>query len=397
MVDRNNHLHTLLRQRDGHHARVTWEELFFDLVYVFAVTQLSHTLLHDLSASGMLHTLILWFAVWLGWQYTCWVTNWFSPETPPIRALLFMVMAAALIMAAALPEAFGDKAGYFVVAYVIIQVGRTAWIVFLLGQQHALTANYRRMLVWLLISAALWCAGARSSDGLRTALWALAVLCEYLSPMSGFAFPGMGRSSTQDWTIEGGHLTERCQLFVIVALGETLLATGGSLASSHEWTFPVLSAMTATFLSAMAVWWLYFGTSGEQATQAITHSADPGRMGAMFHYVHVILVGGIIVMAVGNDLTQEDPEHSVTLLHGAVICAGSIIFLIGSAIYKRVVYGTLPLTHILGALVLCLSVGIIEQLTLEQAGWLTTIIMLITAFAESRVHRHRMMKMKGRS
>jgi low temperature requirement protein LtrA len=213
--------------------------------------------------------------------------------------------------------------------------------------------------------------------------------------MSGFAFPGMGRSSTQDWTIEGGHLTERCQLFVIVALGETLLASGGSLASSHEWTFPVLSAMTATFLSAMAVWWLYFGTSGEQATQAITHSADPGRMGAMFHYIHVILVGGIIVMAVGNDLTQEDPEHSVTLLHGAVICAGSIIFLIGSAIYKRVVYGTLPLTHILGALVLCLSVGIIEQLTLEQAGWLTTIIMLITAFAESRVHRHRMMKMKG--
>lgn len=395
MTDEDSRLHSLLRQRDGHHARVTWEELFFDLVYVFAVTQLSHSLLHDLSASGMLHTLILWFAVWLGWQYTCWVTNWFSPETPQIRALLFVVMAAALIMAAALPQAFGDKAGYFVAAYVIIQVGRTAWIVCLLGQHHALTANYRRMLVWLLISAALWCAGARSNDGLRTALWALAVLCEYLSPMSGFAFPGMGRSSTRDWTIEGGHLTERCQLFVIVALGETLLATGGSLAASDEWTFPVLSAMAATFLSAMAVWWLYFGTSGEQATQAITHSTDPGRMGAMFHYVHVILVGGIIVMAVGNDLIQEDPTQSVSFLHGAVICAGSIIFLIGSAIYKRVVYGTIPLTHIVGALVLCLAVGIVQQLTLEQAGWLTTVIMLVSAFAESRVHRSRMIKMKG--
>src|SRR5215475_7433623 len=108
MVDQNNHLNTLLRQRDGHHARVTWEELFFDLVYVFAVTQLSHSLLHDLSATGMLQTLILWFAVWLGWQYTCCITNWFSPETPQIRALLFAVMAAALMMAAALPEAFGE-------------------------------------------------------------------------------------------------------------------------------------------------------------------------------------------------------------------------------------------------------------------------------------------------
>ncbi|MCL7163906.1 low temperature requirement protein A, partial [Escherichia coli] len=66
----------LLRHRDGHEARVTFVELFFDLVYVFAVTQLSHSLLHDLTLMGALHTLVLWFAVWLGWQYTCWVTNW---------------------------------------------------------------------------------------------------------------------------------------------------------------------------------------------------------------------------------------------------------------------------------------------------------------------------------
>lgn len=95
--------HPLLRRRDGHHARVTFEELFFDLVYVFAVTQVSHGLLHHLSAAGALEALILWFAVWLGWQYTCWVTNWFDPETPQIRGLLFGTMLAGLVMAAALP------------------------------------------------------------------------------------------------------------------------------------------------------------------------------------------------------------------------------------------------------------------------------------------------------
>src|SRR5262245_40517946 len=107
--------HPLLRPRDGHEARVTSEELFFDLVYVFAVTQLSHHLLHHLSLAGVVETLILWFAVWLGWQYTCWTTNWFNPETPQIRMMLFAIMLAALLMAAALPKAFADRGLLFAV------------------------------------------------------------------------------------------------------------------------------------------------------------------------------------------------------------------------------------------------------------------------------------------
>lgn len=122
--------HPLLRHRDGHHARVTFEELLFDLVYVFAVTQLSHGLLHHLSLSGVIETLILWFAVWLGWQYTCWVTNWFDPETPRVRGLIFSLMLPALLMAASIPAAFGERGLIFASAYVLIQVGRTAFIVF---------------------------------------------------------------------------------------------------------------------------------------------------------------------------------------------------------------------------------------------------------------------------
>ncbi len=389
MADNNNLAAALLRRRDGHHARVTWEELFFDLVYVFAVTQLSHSLLHDLSFSGVMHTLILWFAVWLGWQYTCWVTNWFSPEAPVIRGLLFFVMAAALVMSAAIPEAFTDRAWIFALAYVVIQAGRTLVIVTVLGREHALSPNYRRMLAWLLVSAVFWFGGALAGGDLRTLLWVIAVLCEYLSPMSGFAFPGMGRSSTRDWTIEGGHLTERCQLFVIVALGETLLATGGSLSAESHWSVSEISAMAATFLSVLAVWWLYFGTSGKEATLAISRSDDQGRMGARFHYLHVILIGGIIVMAVGNDLTMESPEQTTGLLHSLVLCAGPVIFLAGSAFYKKTVYGKIPAPHLAGAVVLCLIPWIISPLRLECAGWVTTVILLLTALAEGRVHRRR--------
>ncbi len=142
----NAQRHPLLRHRDGHHARVTFEELFFDLVYVFAVTQLSHGLLHNLTATGVVQTLILWFAVWLGWQYTCWVTNWFDPETPRIRGVLFATMLLALVMAAAIDGAFEARGLVFALAYVAMQLGRTAYIVFELGRDHPLSANYRRML-----------------------------------------------------------------------------------------------------------------------------------------------------------------------------------------------------------------------------------------------------------
>jgi low temperature requirement protein LtrA len=138
--------HPLLRHRDGHHAPVTYEELFFDLVYVFAVTQLSHSLLHHLTQMGALETLILWFAVWLGWQYTCWVTNWFDPQTPAIRSVLFVTMLLGLVMAASLPQAFGDRGLVFACAYTAMQVGRTAFVVLQLPATHPLAPNYRRML-----------------------------------------------------------------------------------------------------------------------------------------------------------------------------------------------------------------------------------------------------------
>lgn len=379
--------HPLLRRRDGHHARVTYEELFFDLVYVFAVTQLSHELLHDLTPVGVLQTLILWFAVWLGWQYTCWATNWFDPETPAIRGLLFGTMALALVMSSALGGAFEDLGLVFAGAYVAMQVGRTAFLVFSLGRDHPLSANYRRMLGWLLISACFWIAGGLSEHWVRLGFWAVAVLCEYVSPMIGFALPRLGRSATRDWTIEGGHMAERCQLFVIVALGETLLATGAMLSEAHVWDGAVLSAMLATFVGTLAMWWLYFGTSSRDATHAITNSRDPGRMGAYFHYVHAVLIAGIIATAVGNDLVMAHPHDGVKLAYALILSCGPIIYLAGSAIYKTVVYGRVPASHLVGAFTLAALVPVLPHLDLLLAGWLTSAVMLGVCLWEARVPR----------
>ncbi|WP_448950331.1 low temperature requirement protein A [Labrys neptuniae] len=376
--------HALLRHRDGQHARVTAVELFFDLVYAFAVTQLSHKLLGHLDAQGIAETLVLWFAVWLGWQYTCWVTNWFDPETPAIRALVFAVTLLGLVMAAALPGAFGERALLFVVAYVAIQVGRTAFIVSRLPADHPLAPNYRRMLGWLVIAAAFWLAGAFIVPQWRMQLWLVAIACEYVSPMFGFPLPGLGRSSTRDWTIEGGHLAERCQAFVIVALGEALVSTGASLSDAQDWDGAVLLALLAAFFTTVAMWWLYFGTSSEDATHTIERSDDPGRIGAYFHYVHAILIAGIIVCAVGNDLVLAHPGEAPPWAHAVTLVAGPVIYLIGSAIYKKVVYGRIPRSHLLGAILLLALLAAVPALDMLAMAWMTCTILLGLGLWEGR-------------
>jgi low temperature requirement protein LtrA len=223
-------------------------------------------------------------------------------------------------------------------------------------------------------------------------LWSIAVLCEYTSPMIGFALPGLGVSSTSEWTIEGGHLAERCSLFVIVALGETLLASGATLASQKTWGVPIISALLATFLGTLAMWWLYFGTASKDATERITHSDDPGRIGSYFHYVHAILVAGIIATAVGNDLVLAHPHQTLSVTYAITLSAGPALYLLGSALYKKVVYDSIPISHIAGAVALAalVPVGLVTDLLVM--GWLTTIVMVAVSQWEDTVHRRRQAK-----
>jgi low temperature requirement protein LtrA len=258
---------------------------------VFAVTQISHYLLADLTLLGAAQALLLWFAVWLGWQYTCWITNWFDPERLPIRAMLFGVMLLALPMAAAIPQAFGERGLVFAACYAAIQVGRSLFVLGSLGPHHALTPNYRRILGWNSIAALFWIGGAFAQGNARMLLWAAAVAWEYVSPMFGFALPGLGRSRTTDWTIEGGHLAERCQLFIIVALGEGLLLTGATLSQEGQWSGLTLMAFGQGFVANLVMWWIYFDTSSKAASHTIAHAADPGRMGSLFHSIHVVVFG----------------------------------------------------------------------------------------------------------
>jgi len=375
-----------LRSRERN-ATVLSEELFFDLVYVFAVTQVSHYLLAHLTPLGALQSLVLWFAVWLGWQYTAWTTNWFDPGAMVMRGVLFAIMLLALVMASALPEAFEGRGLVFALCFVAIQLGRSLCMLWAVGKDSALRPNFRRLLAWNGVAALFWIAGALADGPLRLALWMAAVLAEYVSPMFGFAFPGLGRSSTAEWTIDGGHLAERCQLFVIVALGESILASGVAFGHQHAWHVPELFTLLVGFAGSLAMWWMYFDTSSKDAAHVIEHAADPGRIGARFHYTHVILVAGIIVCAVADELVIAEGEHHAGWAQVGALLGGPALYLLGNALFKRVVYGFLPQSHLGGLAVLVLLAWVATRLDIATLGALTTLVMIGVAALESVLRR----------
>ncbi|WP_395675167.1 low temperature requirement protein A [Inquilinus sp.] len=344
----------LLRQRQGHeHGKVTFVELFFDLVFVFAITQLSHSLLKDLTLLGALHTGLLFLAVWWVWIYTSWVTNWLDPERTPVRLLLLVLMLAGLILSTSLPEAFAEKGLAFAGAYVFMQVGRSLFMAVAVRRHSAGNfRNFQRITAWLVLSALFWIAGAFAEAEVRLALWAAALAIEYVSPSLGFWTPGLGRSTTADWDVEGGHMAERCGLFVIIALGESILVTGATVAEL-ELTAGTLAAFVTSFIGSVAMWWIYFDIGAERGSHTIAGSDDPGRLARIaYTYIHLLIVAGIIVGAVADELVLAHPGGHLEAGTAAALLGGPALYLVGNTLFKWTTAGRVPLSHLAGLILL---------------------------------------------
>jgi low temperature requirement protein LtrA len=378
----------LLRRRDDSDAgRVGTIELFFDLVFVFAVTQLSHTLVADLTLTGMLQVTVLLLAVWWVWIYTSWVTNWLDPERIPVRACLLVLLVAGLVLSVSIPHAFDEQGLYFAGAYAFMQVGRTLFFLWAVrGGPASLLRTFQRIAVWFGTSAAFWIAGAYAEAWPRLGLWLVALAIECAGPWLYFAVPGLGRSSTSDWNVHGGHLAERCGLFVIIALGESLLVTGATFAGLAP-TVDAWSAFLVAVLGSILLWWIYFDTGAQRGEHRIMHSNDPGRLARLgYSYLHLPIVAGIIVCAVGDEIMLLHPGH-VTAPGMAVLIGGPATFLAGAALFKWVMNfrRTPPLSHLVGlALLAALLWGAHGfHLSALQIGAAATAVLLIVAVWEA--------------
>lgn len=383
---------SLLRQRgQADSGKVGMVELFFDLVFVFAVTQLSHTLLKNLHGEGALQVGLLFMATWWVWIYTVWATNWFDPDRKPVRAALFALLAAGLLMSVSIPRAFADLGWLFGASIALQQVGRTlAMLGASRGDEAALRRNFLRITLWLSASGALWVAGGLAAPQSRMAWWLAALAVDLAAPMLFYYVPGLGRSSLADWNVDGSHMAERCGLFIIIALGESLLVTGATFAEL-DFSAATVGAFLLAVLGAILMWWLYFDHGLEQGHHRIVHSDTPGRHARNnYTYLHIPIVAGIIIGAVGDELVLSHPQHGNPAAMAAII-GGPLLFLCGTALFKWLAQTRAlpPVSHLLGIAMLLALAALALPLHLSPllASGIAVLVLLFVAVWESCVLR----------
>lgn len=376
---------TLLRGRTVHgHHRVTYVELFFDLVFVFAITQISHTLLAHFTPLGVLQTSILFLAVWWVWIFTSWITNWLDPERTPVRLMLFGLMIAGLLLSTSIPKAFESRGLAFAVAFVAMQVGRSLFTFLSIPEsQPAWRMNLLRITIWMSCSGIFWIAGGFADGTARLALWAVAVAIEYTGPAVRFRCPRIGATPLDDWEIEGGHMAERCALFIIIALGESIVVTGATFAEA-AWSVTVVSAFAVALIGSIGMWWIYFHIGAEAGADRISASQQSGRLARIaYTYMHLPIVAGIVVSAVGDEVLLAHPDGHTDIKAILTIIGGPLLFLIGTILFKRTIRGIFQLSHLVGIGLLVVLIPLAHFFTPLELAALTTLVLLMVAMWEA--------------
>ena len=333
-------------------------ELFFDLVFVFAVTQLSHYLLEHHTLAGTLQTLVMFLAMWWAWIYTAWATNWLDPERAPVRLVLLVIMLLSMVMSSAIPAAFGPYGLAFALAYVTIQVGRTAYTAWAREDfPRGPSTNMARATIYFIVSGALWIAGGLDDDPARRLWWwAAALAIEAAGPFTFFWVPGIGRSTPAEWQISGAHMAERAGLFIIIALGEGIIVTGATFTGLQPTPNSILAFLSA-FVGSVAMWWIYFDVGARRGSELIEHDDRPGLIGRQaYTYGHIPIVAGIIVMAVADEQVLTHPTGHLESYYIAALIGGGLLFIGGTALFKRMTSGQSfwPLSHVAGMLLFAL-------------------------------------------
>jgi len=366
------------------HGRVTYAELLFDLVFVFAVTQVSHTLLAHFTPLGAIQTTLLFLAVWWVWVYTTWVTNWLNPELTPVRILLFLLMLAGLVLSTSIPHAFESRGLWFASAHAAMQVGRTLfWLLATPKHRMPVRHNAIRILVWLSGSAVFWILGGFAEGQTRLWLWTAALSIEYVSPAVRFWTPGLGFSSVEAWAVEGAHMAERCAGFIIIALGEAIVVNGATFADL-TWTAENVAAFASAFVASIAMWWIYFHKGAEAGSELISKSAESGRLArSAYTYLHMPIIAGIILSAVADELVLKHPTGHTDVKTVLSAIGGPLLFLLGTILFKFDIRGFLQLSHGVGIVALCVLAWFAHGLSPLMLSALTSALLIVVAVWES--------------
>jgi low temperature requirement protein LtrA len=268
-----------------------------------------------------------------------------------------------------------------------MHVCRTGVLLWTLRKRPQQFRNYQRIAAWLILSGIFWLAGGFAKDGARVALWSIAIVIEFISPLVRFWLPVWGSSSLDDWQIEGAHMAERCGLFIIIVVGESILVTG-SIFSGLVWNGANVAAFVVSFVGSLLLWWLYFDRSAEAASRVIAEAPDPGRLArSTYTYSHVTLVAGIILLAVSDQFVLSQPAGQTSIQTICALLGGTAFYLIGNLLIKWQVWHRVRTTHVIGLILLAL---LIPAATILSPLWMsiaTTLILVAIAAGEQYYYR----------
>jgi low temperature requirement protein LtrA len=322
-ADRPHRLTAVLREE----SRVTPLELFFDLVFVLALTQCTALMAADPTWEGLARGMLVLGVMWWSWVGYAWLTSVVNPEEGAVRLVMFAAMAAFLVVALCVPGAFGDEGLLFAGAYAIVRFSQIALFVLASRDDPELRRAVWGLLASTAVGVSLLTAASFADGTLQGALWALALALDMGGPLI---------IDPAGWRLEPGHFAERHGLIVIIALGESIVAIGVG-AEAGVTTGVVLAACVGIALAA-ALWWLYFDVVALVAERRLSNAA-PGRerntiARDSFSYLHLPMVAGIVLGALGLKKTLEHVGDPLKLEPAAALLGGTAIYLLAHVAFR---------------------------------------------------------------
>jgi len=351
-------------------------ELFFDLVFVFAVSQLSQHLFQHLSWRGALETLVLGGAVFTVWVHTSFEATFFDITRRQTQLSVLAAMGIGLFMNAAIASAFTTAGPLFAVPLVVIQLARGI-LTNTAAPTQMLQRHYRHMLIWLVASVPFWLVGAFASDASRLWWWLAAVSIDVAGTLLAHPVPGASLHST-GVPFDGAHMSERLRLFLIIALGEAILVTGTAIAE-HPTSATSLVAGDAAFVVVAALWALFFGGSERIVERHLAATCDPlraARLGANGQYV---VLAGLIAVAVGCELVVAHPDGQGSATLGLLLFGGAFLYATTQTWYLHATSGYRSAGRWVGCALL--AAGFVPALVAPPLVSLTILAAILTGLA----------------
>jgi len=307
--------------------KTSYLELFFDLVFVFAFTQVTALILEDMSVAGFARAALVLAMVWWAWSAYTWMTNAIDIENNVTRLLVFAAMASAFFMAIAVPDAYQDEGAWFAVAYFVVRILNSA--LFSWGVRHdpgQLRATFR-LGSWFLVAAFVALAGGFVDGDLRPWVWLVSLAIDVTGTLL---------ASRDEWRVSPSHFAERFALIVIIALGESIVAIGIATADVNRDASFVVSVVIA-LAGVFALWWAYFDFTATAAERSLARASasERGMLARdVFTYFHYPIVLGIIFYAVAAKKTLQYPHDPLSEAGRWALGLGIAFFLLAFALMR---------------------------------------------------------------